>query len=271
MNRDEFREWVENFMAVFPDSKAWLQGLDSEAKPALYNAWVLALEDVTLEDAKAVTLRIVCGDDPAIPAYQRELTASHVRKLAKEHAARRRERDQRSRGHANPDVRDRVGDGPTAGGMFRAIMDKVQAGMSPREAASSVIPAVDPSAGPRYDCRLCQDSGIVLIWSARSMSAALAGKLDERINRACCGTPCSCQRGREKVWTGSEPPRGWRGWTDAEAIYDPARHCLCPHGDTDAPESISRFKEWCAEQMILAEKKGRVAAFDEWNQSQGAF
>jgi len=274
MNDSEFNEWLTGFCKAFPSVKAWLVALPGDDNTGVRLSWREVFEDVEIRDAKAVTVRMSLGDDPPPPSFDRELTAAHVRKLAAANRLRRIERDDEIKRRRNTDDARRSGpQGPGAGELYSQMLALMDANpdLSAREAAEQVMPpAAENPNGRRYDCHLCLDSGIVIVWSPVSIRAALNNELDKPGNRRVSGAPCCCRAGDPKVWRNSgDPPRGWSGWRTPDAVYATDRHCICPRGDTESPDAISAFKDWCAERLLAAQQGKRNPAFDDWNNAGG--
>lgn len=268
MNRIETVEWLSHHGNSFPDFGSWLANIQpADKRSKLIDAWAEAFEDVELRDAKAVTRRMVAGDDPPIAAYEREQTPAKVRTLAKANRDRRAERDRQTTSkqrHDTPAARNMT---PVAGKLFRDMLKLMDANpsLTAREAAEQIMPPTT-NDGPRFNCRLCLDSGIVIVWSSVSVRAALYGELDQKDKRRTCGAPCKCQEGAKKIWSGSgDAPQSWRGWRDANAMYDPSVHCIAHGGDTDSPDAIAKFKEWVILANEAYKNRNRVAAFDDFN------
>ena len=269
MNRIETIDWITNHGHAFPDFAVWIASIQPlEKRSKLIDAWSEALQDVEPRDAKAVTSRMLSGDDPAIPAYERELTPAKVRTLAKANRDRRTDRDRqtKSRQTGEPISRHRS-NGPSAGELYRSMLALMDANptMTAREAAEQIMPPAT-NDGLRFNCRLCLDSGLVTVWSSVSVRAALYGELDQKDKRRTCAAPCKCPEGSKKIWSGNgDPPPAWRGWRSTEAMYDPSVHCISHGGDTDSPDAIAKFKEWVILANEAYQNRNRVAAFDDFN------
>lgn len=269
MNRIETIDWITNHGHAFPDFSVWIasiQPLDKRSK--LIDAWSEALEDVDLRDAKAVTRRMVAGDDPPIAAYEREQTPAKVRLLAKANRDRRAERDRQATARQRHDTPAARNMEPIAGKLYRQMLAMMDAdpNLTPRQAAEQVMPPPSDD-GPRYNCPLCLDSGLVTVWSSLSVRAALHGQLDDRTKRRTCVAPCKCPNGTRRVWSGNgDPPQAWRGWRSLDAVYSPLVHCLCRGADTDSAEAIKEFNEWVVLGLDRHQNRNRTAAFDDFNQ-----
>jgi hypothetical protein len=230
MTNQEFKTWVQKFASAFPDWRNWLDAMTSDGRSAILKVWATAFSDVDLIDAESVTTRMVAGDDPAIKAYERETTAAHVRKLAFEQRARRRE----ATAHHDPtELPPKRGGQPMLGLIFRDVLAAMAAGEDSYAASDRLFPAVDDRRGPRYSCHKCQDSGYVTIWSPISIQAVVRGEALTRQNLRTCSTLCDCSIGESKVTPNTKRQR----WT-VDHVYDPRRHCLCPHGEVNRPERI---------------------------------
>jgi hypothetical protein len=104
MTRDDFKDWMKDFRARFPQSGTWLYGLDRDTLRTWFDD---VFSNFELRDAKAVNYQLMMGDGE-IEAWQRErLPAIYIRRMqeqlfrrrAREEDAKekRRERERRSR------------------------------------------------------------------------------------------------------------------------------------------------------------------------------
>lgn len=262
MTDTEFSDWIVSHMRVFPDMKAWLTKMEEADRRALQEAWRDALRDVELQDAKEVTRQMVSGDIPPIAAFERESTAATVRKFSKELASARRSF------HREREYEPRQScENPIAGNWFREIMRRLKndSTLTARQVAAEVIPPIDPTKGPRFNCPLCFDTGLVTVWSERSIRAAIENRLDDANNRRSCAAPCSCKRGERFIWRGTNAPKEWSGWRSSDAVYSEDRHFLCPGGDTEDAAKQAAFKEWCAVRLLEAQEGKRHSVFDRYN------
>lgn len=272
MDRIETIEWLANHCHTFPDFGSWIAGIQPlDKRSKLIDAWAEALSDVDPRDAKAVTNRMLSGDDPPIAAYEREQTPAKVRAMAKANRDRRAELDRQTieRQRGTQPSRRPVYD-QSCQQLFRSILKTVDdnPGCNVTEEARKLLPAPSDD-GPRYDCPLCRDYGLVTVWSEISIQAELLGELMHPGNRRTCVAPCTCDSGNRFVWSGQgDPPRGWAAWRSDEARYSPERHCLCRGADTTSIESISEFKQWVAAALDRNMNRNREPAFDQYNRGE---
>lgn len=272
MNKSETLDWVTHHGIMFPDFAAWLSTTPAASRSKLLDAWSEALADVDPRDAKAVTSRMLSGDDPPIAAYEREQTPAKVRTLAKANRDRRYERDRKTKQRGQDEAVPLRG-GISTGGLYRSMLKLMDANpdMTAREAAEQVIPPAR-NDGPRFNCPLCLDSGLVTVWSSISVRAALHGELDKPEKRRTCACPCKCQEGSKRIWSGNgDPPAAWRGWRSTEAMYCPTVHCIAHGGDTDSQRAVEAFKEWVILANEAYQNRNRTAAFDDFNNQPREF
>jgi hypothetical protein len=69
------------------------------------------------------------------------------------------------------------------------------------------------------------------------MQAVAKGEELTARNSKSMSTICNCERGVAKI-TPAENNR--RAWTEAH-VYDPLKHCLCPHADTSDDTELREF------------------------------
>jgi len=281
MNRLETIDWVSYHGNAFPDFAAWLANIQPlDKRSSLIDAWSEALTDIELRDAKAVTRRMLSGDDPPIAAYEREQTPAKVRLLAKANRDRRTERDRQTMARQRHDTPAARNMEPIAGKLYRhmlALMDAnpamtaKEASAAAREASGTIFPPPSDD-GPRYSCLLCLDSGLVTVWSSRSVRAALAGKIDDRANRGTCSAPCKCPEGTKRIWSGNgDPPQAWRGWRSLDAVYSPQVHCVCRGADTDSPDAVAEFNQWVVAALDRYQNRNRSSVLDDFNNQPREF
>lgn len=265
MNSLEYKSWARFHHALFPDFGTWWASLTKDVQDTLRVEWQTILERIPLEDAKAASRRMLSGDVELCPAWERSMLATRIARAARDVALERAPK----RAHGEPLLAD---NGPAfaAGRMFRAILDRVDAGQDPREAASEILSTIPASNdGPRYKCRRCLDSGYVTVWSSISVVAALQGKLDEWRHRKTMVVACSCSAADAFCLSDERTaPKHWHGWRQS-ARYAPESYCRCPHGDVHNPARIAELVEWVgdyAKKRREAPEHQREVTFDAWNQ-----
>lgn len=244
MSPNEFRDWLVYHSRVLPDFRAWLSRLRQDAPDdhaELMRAWAAALSDVDMRDARAVTSRMVAGDDDIPAAYERERTAAIVRRLAKANYVRRTAGLAR---RVDPETLPQRG-GILPGGLLRQINAAVAAGEDFRAAAKRIIPPT-PDDGPRYSCWLCGDSGLVTVWHERSIRAVMAGGDLDPLELRTCAAPCSCAAGRAKLGDGDR-----HSWPE-RCGYSEDRYCLCRRGDVMDPREQAELRNWVAARQHKA-------------------
>jgi hypothetical protein len=122
----------------------------------------------------------------------------------------------------------------------------------------SKFPGAENDRGRWFKCSMCEDEGLVRVWSQRAMQAYLKGELDDRKNRTTARMACECDRGRRMVGVeemGKPKPFFTRH-------YDPKLDCLCH--DPESIEDIAELEKWC--DAKLTEKPANyTTAFDDHN------
>lgn len=260
MTRDEFQGWWEFHCARFPDSAAWLNDKGPTLKATIKEAWAEALRDVAPEDAREVTRRMVSGEEPPIPGYEREQTASIVRKAAKRLAGERSSKTlseaesvRWKRSPSQPEIPA----GSLGRALHRARQLCVQEGMKPSDAVYQVVsemPDAFPEDNPTdkrrwYRCHLCRDTGSVNVWSAEAYRLAKSGTLTGKEPYLVDACFCSCPRGDHGPNPRHRAPRLNDGL------------CILPHGNSQDSENLARFMLW-TERWKPANYE---PAFDEYN------
>jgi len=89
MQRDDFREWLAFHFRVFPDFQEWFAGLHKEAQRTLSDEWFAILKRFDKLDCVNASRRILSGQAPPIPAWERSLLAAAVCRIASKAATDR--------------------------------------------------------------------------------------------------------------------------------------------------------------------------------------
>lgn len=204
MNRREFKTWYDEYVACFPDTGSWLAGQPDGSRRILLEGWYQALARCDLVDARAVTMRMLAGDDPPIKAYERDQTSSTVCTLAMQAKARRVVQT------SEPPVQGDLAE-PTwsAADAFKRLTDAMHVehvpgeprrlfAPIPRKLVDEILadcPTTPDDQQPRYSCPHCRDVGMRFVWSLEAMKAALAGEFDARHRRS-ASVACLCKTGQ---------------------------------------------------------------------------
>lgn len=278
MTPQEFREWTADLSKHFPSIAAWLNDLGAQRKADLLSLWQRVLGDVALADALEVNWRMFRGDDQPVGQYthERERAASHVRSLAR--ALHRT---------SEPSEADTVYTAsrfsPTRGKATRGVMARIQelveGGMDKGKAIEQVMGKLK-TREPRYHCHLCQDSGLVTVWSWWSMQAVradgiaaedAANNLDNPANRRTMAVACQCKSG-DKFVGETDPKQRIKRWPE-DRRYTSERYFAIPQGNVNDPDMIREFRSWCTayfelrEQEELESLSGYNPAFDRFNEN----
>jgi hypothetical protein len=274
MTADEVTEWGKVHMRLFPDYSTWWHSLSEDVRLGIKTEWRDILGSVSFSDCCAVSRAMLAGTIECVPGWERSLLAARVASAARDMVVERQRRaGSRIRDREAP--RRREGSGPGAGELYRQCLALIDLGMSPHEAAQKVLAAV-PVSTSSVKCGKCGDSGLVYVWSRRSMQRMAESALGDLLpeDRKTMMVPCSCPLGGTKcIADTATPPRGWDGWRES-ARYAPDRYCRCVAGDTDRPGAIEELREWVADYAPrgkVEKKIERVKEFDEWNKTQEEF
>jgi hypothetical protein len=236
MNRSEFNVWLKDYSAAFPDTAAWLN--NSQDSKVTLGYWFSALEHTDLPDAKEATRRMVVGDEPAIPAYERETIPRVVAQIAKRVKSGRRmvKRDE-------PLLPDYGGPKWSLAGALKTLRER---GGSIKDAMATLIDLIPADRNPpRYKCLRCLDSGIVLVWSNETIHAVMNGA--ENVPRKRCSLRCDCENGKR--------------WSETFQVYDESGYCLFSGYDC-----LHEVESWCEvyKQMKLQRMPNYEPRFDAW-------
>jgi hypothetical protein len=215
MTRQEFNTWFKNFCAAYPDTAAWMN--QSTDKTETLGFWHQALEHTDLADAKEATRRLAVGDEPEIPAYERQSIARRVAEIAKRVRSGRRivKRDE----PMLPDY------GGAKWSVLAAYRDAKARGKSLGEAMKIIAEHIPPDENPRrFRCLKCRDHGALLVWSNETIHAVMKGA--EVIPRKRCSLRCDCEANKR--------------WSEMFPVYDPARYCLFSGYD-----QLHEVEQWC--------------------------
>lgn len=243
MNTTEFETWWTEHKLCFPDTRNWVRGLGAEDGQAMLKGWQRALSDVELVDALEVTNRIVSGDEEPIKAYERELTASVVRRLARKAKDRRCEpvlRDEASERYRRPQDRGRLATGNMAKALERTE-ELAKQGVPPSQILDQVL-AEMPEAFPeneytdrRYKCNRCLDSGTVEVWTNKAVKLVREGEINGREGCLVAAVFCDCRLGE----------RGDEKEIKTKIVrFNPKEHCACPHGHTTSLDNRIALAAW---------------------------
>lgn len=220
MTRPEFNGWYKNFCSAFPDTAAWLN--QSPEKTETLGFWYQALEHTDLADAKEATRRLAVGEEPEIPAYERQSIPRRVAEIAKRvRGGRRIVR----REDALPDY------GGGKWSLLAAFKAAKERGKTLGEAMKIIAELVPEDANPpRYRCLRCRDSGSVLVWSNRTIHAVMHNA--EHVPKYRCSMRCDCDAGKR--------------WSENFSVFDPERYCLFSGYD-----QLHEVEQWCETYKML--------------------
>lgn len=237
MTVDEFDTWLAEYCTAYPDTAAWMNA--SGDPGAVASLWAEALDDVDLQDARAVIKRMMRGDDDYVQAYDRDKTAAIVRRHAIE-ARRRRLVSERA-----PTPPEWMTAGQRAnfdcGSALRNILDGLEAGMNESEALQAYLPPINPEDEPRYRCATCLDRGLITVWSVRAMKAAAAGDVPAK-DQTTVQVRCRCEAGEKYQGLQAGIKSGGGSVVGAICVFD-ERKWLKPHGLGRAQRSTNLI-EW---------------------------
>lgn len=265
MNAQQFESWWLDYAAKFPSVAVWLEKLaeklgDSAADGQL-SIWRETLAEVPLRDALRISHAMAVGDLEPIGTYDsdRESTARIIKRawLATRPAEKKR-RDPTP----PPRSSKRLKGVRPIWEAVEQVERLIRSGRTRGEALNEVCGGEgfepDDFYGRRYCCPVCEDEGLVQVWSYRAMKAA---RDDPELleSPGFCSpevAPCDCREGRKRVWLGdSLPPRKWSGWTSESALYSEDRYFRWNGGGEEQRED---FVQWATAYWDRVEA-GRVA------------
>lgn len=235
MTKSEFNVWLKGYTAAFPDTASWLNNSPDRTMTLWF--WYEALQHVDLVDAKEATRRMAVGDEPTIPAYERESIPRVIGQIAK------RVRSGKRIVHREEALPDYGGPTWNSGGIYREVLEGVKAGKSVKQLCAELIP---PDENPRrYKCLRCLDSGVVLVWSNQTIHAVMNGA--ENIPRKRCTVRCVCEANKR--------------WSETFPVYEDGRYCLFSGYDC-----LHEVESWCEvyKQIKLQRMPGYEPRFEAW-------
>lgn len=244
MERDEFKLWLADYLAAFPNTHSWLDRL--ELRQATLAKWERALSGTDYQLAVSATDRIVMGKAEPVAATDYERTPYVIRAIAGRIAD-----EQAKAAETRPAASPRRTDGFPAGRLFASIVKRCEAGAPVEDAVQAAsrefAVKVDPDAGRRVACRQCGDTGLVEVW--HPLAYQERGTRAEYPVRICLAS-CTCPVGQRRRDVRVKP----------EPEFDEAWLLRYDHRQSE---------EWNRERLEeFAPQQGRVEAFDEWNQEQ---
>lgn len=236
MTNPEFKVWLKDYNAAFPDTATWLTN-SADAKATL-GYWFQALEHTDLADAKEVTRRMAVGEEAAVLPYEREATPRMVATAAKRVRSGKRITPKREL------LPDYGGDKWSSGGVYKAVLEGMKAGRSIKDLVRELVPADDNP--PRYRCLRCRDTGSVLVWSNATIHAVMKGAEHVPLKR--CSVRCQCAANRR--------------WSESFPVYDESKFCLF-----SGYGAIEEVRQWCEvyKQCKLASMPNYDSRFESGN------
>lgn len=245
MTETEFETWYADYCHTFPGTLVWLNDLGAEMKAHQKQVWRKALSAIELADAKAVTARIANGDEPPVPAYERELTGATIRRIASALVSERNAAVYRRRDEATHFAsRGSEESGVSLGGLYRDILSVLDKGGTNEDALRLInarFPDESPDRQRRYRCPKCLDRRFIYVWSGLSVKAVIDGKINsDPAKRRVATVHCECSRGeRERAAEGKKDRHPL-----SKVYFDAAGHCICPGGDVDCETNIDTLVAW---------------------------
>lgn len=284
MTNEEFKTWFAEYAKRFPDLVAYLKSLDDSGKEiiALWRDEVLHL--TPFEDAMEATRRMFRGELEPVPGYERHLTARHVASYAGRIASDR-ERDRKAieandRNERTLELRRSVGSrvnfASTAGSIYLEATKAIESGMSVDEAIDhleglGMFSGNAPEDPRRFNCRYCDDSGMVVVWNIRCEGWDVGfyhrGQwfrwdaetyFADKSLHSTFAAPCRCSRGQRLIRNPKppKPPYGWQNESSqfAENRYLPFRG-----------QSREVVEAWVSKCESDYEASKRFSELDEYN------
>lgn len=213
MTRDEFKLWLDEYGAAFPQTGKWIAELP--ARKATLGLWYeTTFVNLELCDCQTVTRRMLKGEDQPGEAYERDQLPQLISEYA---TAAKHRRLYRTDKDFVPEYVE-AGQGKKKFpllGICSKILDAMKGGSTPQEACDVHLPQVDPEDCPRYRCLYCKDTGFVNVWHVTAMHAAKHGKFDRRRHTSICAIRCCCKAGDK--------------YPSFECIFDPEKWLHCPN------------------------------------------
>lgn len=250
MTKEEFREWLRGYLKAYPETSRWMNRLAVETKANLMESWEYAFKDVEHIEARHATADCVRGEGPDIPAYDRERTATILRKYILEKRARNAPVvDDPSFSRRLPEKRH-----VSLAALFRQISDE---DVTREQRAEMLRSAFGDSQDPRdrYKCLVCRDVGKVDVWHPEYVMRVKALGMENAGFRYTSVVACTCQAG--------VPFKSRQ--RNALPEMNLLDHCYCRFGDTKNPVAIADMLDWIENsRQRYVEVKGE-SLFEEYN------
>lgn len=235
MTNQEFATWLESHLYnAMPSVRKWFA--QEVAEPLqTQKLWREALADCTLEECASVVRRWVTGLLEAPKAYDRDTIAARVRLTIE--AERKTRTAPRSPKALEEFQSHKPSDASAVAPILAEAMRLRGSGASHSEIAAMVdakIPSGDPHEGPRTDCPLCRDRGVVEVWRVDVARSVDAGKIELSDAAGSYNVACSCGAGNHHAMAA-------QSWQPMPR-YSKHEHCLYHSGALD--DERSNLLEW---------------------------